>query len=204
MPIGLVQQASAQEAQQNLMYGEIGSAIKRRAKGDTQYSGTLSRVFTTHSDLKYACYKWMKSFLNGEQIRLLRRPAPKGSAHFVGLESDLYQIPFGLVVVYGNARGEFLKAEFWEKCEFINVGKSIQVQNVMLIDNAAISVLRKVPIMDNKSGVSLFPVIGSEDGPVKIEDLIDREAIFEFPQPGLQTVNGIGKSVDVVGTPSDK
>lgn len=192
VPIGLCQSVNVQTGSQDISFGEIGSELDRDASGKKVSSAQITRVVSSHSDIKYAMYSGIAKFLAGNTIFLLRRPGANGNAHFTGLYSDLYHLHFGLVVLTGNARGEFLKASFLEKCKIQNEGSGININQLMLFDNIAIKVGREIPLIDNQ-GDSMIPVLGSTN--YKLSDYVDRVS-FSFPEDGMTKSGQTRENID--------
>jgi hypothetical protein len=150
---------------------EIGSKRKRHIPGPTQYGNSISRLLTNHSDLKSAMYKWMGKVESFKQVTFQRIP---GAAEvqggksvllkqFSGMESDLMNIPFGLLVVKQTANGTFVGSDFGERCYITNFGQADTSGNPIVIQNANIYINRVVPFMTKGGAVigSLKP--GSKD-----------------------------------------
>ena len=85
---------------------------------------------------------------------MARAPGPNGIAHFSGLESEIYNIPFGLVSINCTAAGQFTSADMFETCYLISAGTPKQVGNAVMIDGGSIFVTRLMPLI-NSNGTAL-------------------------------------------------
>jgi hypothetical protein len=154
-PIGAVQQINVQAGKQIIPFRELGSKLLRQAAGSTQYSGAISRVLTRQNNLKYALYRWLfEGILKGDSLALSRLPGDNNQ-QFIGLESELYNIPFGLLILVGSAGGRVIQAEYLEKCHIVSDGSSKQVGNNMIIDNISFTVSRSIPFVQATGAVEI-------------------------------------------------
>ncbi len=161
--LGGVQQYTLNESKQFIPFNEIGSRLKRKVGGSTQYSVNLSRVVSIYGDIKSAVYRWLMEL--NQNIYLSRLPSamisdttPDGSTgnaaglpantfapHLSGLESELFNVPFGIIAVHATAGGNFLKADLLENCTITNAGTPWSAGGVIMVDNLGIDLLRVVP-----------------------------------------------------------
>jgi len=149
-PIGAVQQINVQAGKQIIPFRELGSKLLRQAAGSTQYSGSMSRVLTRQNNLKYAFYRWLFEGLIGKDDKLnLARVPSDNNKQFIGLESEVYNIPFGLLILVGSAGGKVIQAEYLEKCHIASDGSSKQVGNTLIVDNVQFTVSRSIPFVHN-------------------------------------------------------
>lgn len=164
--MGAVQALTINTGKQVIPFRELGSKITRQVSGPTQYSGSIASVLTKTNNLKYKLYKWLfKAYPDG--INFVRTPGGLGkfAKHFVGLESDLYAIPFGLLVMVGAASGEIIQSQYLEKCHVINEGTSYQAGQALIADNLSFSIGRSVPIhtvAGNNPNSVIYPVFTEE------------------------------------------
>lgn len=157
-PVGIVQQFSVQSSKQSMLIPELGSALDRRGPGKRSYSAVMSRVVTSHSNIQYSAYKWLRRLMETQPnkvLQLLRAPAANGSTQFMGFESNLYDLGFGCLELKGTSSGDFISAQYLEKADFNNLGNTLQAGNPIIIDNVSLSTVRVVPLMD-ESGNSLI------------------------------------------------
>lgn len=150
IPLGGIANFNTSEANNLIPMGEIGSSLMRMAPSDTAYNLSLSRLFTSHSNLKYAITKWQFSvatIAGVKTINMARTPGANNSSYFSGLESEVYGIPFGIISVHCDAAGNFVGADFYEQCFMNNFGKGFQSQSVVIIDNASCYVSAIVPLL---------------------------------------------------------
>lgn len=157
IPIGGVQNYSLNESKQVIPFAELGSRIKRMVMGSTNYSASLSRLLTLHSDLYYSCYSWLPVFMaKGKRgvnltLDLAQFPGVNGERHFVSMDSEIFSIPFGLLCITGSASGDVVHVEYLERCYIQGGGAARAAGNPMIIDGCSISVTRPVPFL-NESG----------------------------------------------------
>jgi len=168
VPIGGAQNYSLNEGMQTIPFPELGSVIKRTIIGSTNYSASISRLLTLHSDLYYSCYSWLPGFMHAITkgsvdntkdliLDLAQPPGESGHRHFVSMDSELLKLPFGLLCVTGSASGDVIHVEVLERCYIQGGGASRAAGNPMVIDGCSISVTRPVPFI-NSSGSSTFPI----------------------------------------------
>jgi hypothetical protein len=157
-----VQQYSLNEGKQIVPFSELGSKLKRYASGITQYSASLARVLTVHSNLDYSLYSWLPNFLKNEvegggdgQILLAIPPGANGQTQWVSKESEIYLIPFGLLCISGTAGGDVIHAEYLERCFIQGGGNAKAAGSPLIVDNVGIMVTRPVPFAA-ASGASLL------------------------------------------------
>ncbi len=156
-PIGAVQQYSLQVGKQIIPFNELGSCLKRHATGTGMYSASFARVLSRHSDIRYAFYSWLKDFVKLEHggddsIELALLPGETASdrgRHFVGTESEIFRIPFGILCITGSAGGDAIHVEYLERCFYQGGGKAAVAGNTMIVPNASISVTRPVAFVDS-------------------------------------------------------
>jgi hypothetical protein len=172
-PLGAVQQYSLQQGGQIIPWTELGSKLKRHSRASGQYSASLARVHTRHSDLKWAVYGWLRRFVNnnsttGPTIQLGLRPSANSPTtteggdfsvdegrQWVGLESDIFGLPFGLLCITGSAGGKIVHIEYLEDCYIQSAGRGLTAGNAMVVPNISISVNRPVAFTDS-SGKTLI------------------------------------------------
>jgi hypothetical protein len=151
-PLGGISNFNSSEAKNLMPMGEIGSSLMRMAPTDAVYNLSLGRLFTSHSNLKSALFKWVFTVAEatqGGKIYMGRAPGVSGSPYFSGLDSELYGIPFGLIGVHCDAAGNFVGADFYEMCSMNSYGRGFQSQSVVIIDNASCYVCAVVPLVSS-------------------------------------------------------
>jgi hypothetical protein len=177
VPIGAVQGFNESETNGIMPFAEIGSRLKRTAASQAQYQLSLQRVLSYHSNLRYACYAWVPRLLNGAtaDVRLLPNesvdtaladgPASVGAvsgAHFTTFESDIFRLPFGLMLATMTANGKLVSREYYERCQLLNAGKSVAAGQPMIQESVSIYAVRKVPApgiaLSLDSGMELKPI----------------------------------------------
>lgn len=175
--LGGVMNFSPNESKQIVPIKEIGSARKRLVPGPTQYSASLSRLLTGHSNIKYALYQWL--FTINKEMKLVRAPGPNNNSHFSGFESEIYKIPFGIINLKATAGGDVVGADFLERCflNSVNIGQS--AQSPVVAENISFMITRIIPII---SGYVPKNVINDTLTTYK------NQAI-DIPSPNTQTQN---------------
>jgi hypothetical protein len=157
-PIGAVQQFSLQQGRQVIPFTELGSRLKRQVVGSGQYSANLARVLSRSTNLKASLYSWLPKFMKLKQpsmspeLALAVTPSvvmdKKGRywEHFqwIGMESEIFNLPFGLLCITGTAGGNFVHAEYLERCYMPNYSKGVSAGSAMIVENASIMVTRPV------------------------------------------------------------
>lgn len=169
-PIGAVQQFSLQQGRQVIPFTELGSRLKRQVVGSGQYSANLARVLTRSTNLKASLYSWLPLFMKQKvpsmppELALAVTPSvvmdKKGRywEHFqwIGMESEIFNLPFGLLCITGTAGGNFVHAEYLERCYMPNYSKGVSAGSAMIVENASIMVTRPVAFVDSNNK-SLIP-----------------------------------------------
>ena len=168
-PLGAAQQYSLQQGGQIIPFSELGSKLKRHARGTGQYSASIAAVHTRHSDLKWRLYGWLSRFLNDTysttQLSLGMLPganrtdsATNGFSigrQMVGLESELFNIPFGLLCITGSAGGKVVHIEYLEDCVIQGSGTGLTAGNPMVVPNIQIQLNRPVAFIDSSGNTLL-------------------------------------------------
>lgn len=179
-PIGAAQQYSLQQGGTIIPFSELGSRLKRHARGTGMYSAQIAAVHTRHSDLKWRLYGWLYEYLRNHQ-------AIKGQAQdakldlgfhpgaqtpgtgdtsalgtkadffrqWVGLESELFNIPFGLLCITGTAGGKIVHIEYLEDCVIQGSGVGLTAGNPMVVPSISIQVNRPVAFIDSSGNTLL-------------------------------------------------
>lgn len=195
-PIGAVQQLTVNSGKQIIPFRELGSRLPRQAAGSTQYSGSMAQVLTGFQNLKSAIYSWLwKMYPNG--ILLSRTPSD-GNSQFIGLESELYNIPFGLIVFVGTSGGRIIQAQYLEKCHIVNDGSSFQAGNPLIADNMSFTITRSIPLINglqrvnNSAAATAINTALSKDDAVKKVGVDGNSTMYTVKKPsyfGYPTIN---------------
>ena len=172
LPIGGIQNYNLNQGQNLIPFKELGSKLNRLAMGSGNYGASFGRVENKHSGLKWSLYQWLPKFLqlNKPEITSLNvgiRPGANNNANnpvesirqFVGLDSDLFTIPFGLLCITGSAGGRMIHLQFLEACYIQANNRSASAGNPLIIPSMSVSVTRVLPFIDTQ-GKSLLA--GSE------------------------------------------
>lgn len=150
--IGGVPQLSQSEQLQTQPFGELGSRLVRFIPGGTNYQLQFGRLYTRHSNIKYPMYKWLFMLAKKNKLNIYFAFAPSITSHFKdfsGLESEIFNIPFGLIIVRCTSLGEFISADYCEMCMIANVGSSYSADGVSIVENLALQVCSIVPFMSS-------------------------------------------------------
>jgi hypothetical protein len=163
VPIGAAQGFNDSEVPNVQMVPEMGSKLKRSAHGTATYSATIAKMLTYYENLRHACYAWMAELEDGlAPDKFLFAPGEAdgtpGHAHFTSMESDLFRVPFGLLLATVGAGGTLISREYYEKCYIGPVGKSYQAGQAIIMEQAQILVTRKVPANNISLGTNLAGV----------------------------------------------
>lgn len=173
--IGGVPQLSQSEQLQTQPFGELGSRLVRFIPGGTNYQLQLGRLYTKHSNIKFPMYKWLFTLALRKNIQAIHFAFPPSSKEshnnkypfikdFSGLESELYNIPFGLIIVRCTSIGEFISSDYCEMCMIANVGASYSSDGVSVVENLALQVSSIVPFMSSSNTSSDEVTNGSLNG----------------------------------------
>ena len=146
VPIGAVQQFNDSEVPVIVPFKEIGSALERQAGSTPQTTAQLGRVLTYHSNLPHALYAWLAK-LADKPTQFMFAPAEltgPGKAHLVTMYSDLFRVPFGMLLVTVTAGGNVVSKEYYERCLIAQKGKTVQAGNPLIVEQVGVRVTRKV------------------------------------------------------------
>ncbi len=160
-PIGAVQQYSLQDGKQIIPFKELGSKLSRHAIGYGQYSATLARVLTRYGNLNYAFYSWLYKYVSevftGSEgvLSLSILPGEAGQKHWTSTESEIFNIPFGLLCITGSAGGKIVHIEYLERCYIQGGGTAKTAGQSLIVENVSLVVTRPVPFV-NQDGTSLL------------------------------------------------
>jgi hypothetical protein len=157
IPIGAAQGIQFSESQAVTPFKEIGSTLDRQAIGATNYSLGLSRVLTAYGNLEYSLYSWLYPWLpeNDKTLELTIAPGVNDERHFTSNESELFYIPFGLLLITGTAGGSVVTAEYMERCFIAAGGAGKSAGNPLIVQQVNIIVTRPV-LFTTSAGDSLL------------------------------------------------
>ena len=159
VPIGALQGFSDNSTNNVVPFPEIGSRLKRAARGQASYQISIQRVLTFHSNIMHACYAWLKNMpeaaagvdlhrLPGEKKRSSPLTTQTTSPHFTTFESELFGVPFGLLLATLTADGTVMCQEYYERCYILNHGKQVGAGQPMIQEGISLMASRKVPADD--------------------------------------------------------
>lgn len=188
-PIGGLQSYSLQQGLSIMPFPELGSILKRHAMGSGNYGASLSRPDVKHSSMKYSLYAWLPKFLKdhnadyatNEEILMGYFPAAQGKQNpnvnmsneifnkqWVGLDSDIFGVPFGLLCITGTSNGKVIHIEYLEGCYINSNGKSVSAGSPMIMPSMSLTVTRPVPYIDMNTGLNLL----STNAQLKLNSLL--------------------------------
>jgi hypothetical protein len=160
VPIGAMQNFSDNEQNGVQPFGEIGSRLKRTSRGQANYQLSLSRVVTFHSNMRHALYAWIAKMFPNTPIDFRVKPgddSPSGqpgvsvpSTHFNSMESDLYGLPTGMLLVTVGAGGVLISKDYYERCHILTAGKALNAGGPIIQEGVQLFVTRKVPAVGLK------------------------------------------------------
>ena len=163
-PLGAVQQFSLQEGKQVIPFRELGSKLQRQAVGYGQYSASMARVLTRYGNLAFGLYAWLYNYLSlvhkeaNPSLDLALVPGEEGKKHYISPESELFNIPFGLLCVTGSAGGDVISAQYLERCYLQGGGDAKSAGQSLIVENVSILVTRPVAFVDRTTGNTTIPV----------------------------------------------
>ena len=168
-PIGGIQQLALNDGRQVIPWQELGSRLKRHAVGSGLYNASMARVLTRAINLKASLYTWLPPFMQAvhktTELEMALFPASNDESsslasrmnlHFIGMESEIYGIPFGLLVITGAADGKHVHIEYLERCFMPTHGVGYAAGSNIITPNVSIMVTRPVPFVDS-NGDYLIP-----------------------------------------------
>lgn len=148
VPIGAVQNFNDTQVPRIVPFNEMGSVLERQAGGTPQTQAQLGRVLTYHSNLAHAMYAWIAKISGDKPTQFMFAPGETsgpGKAHLTSMFSDLFRMPFGMLLVTVTAGGNIVSKEYYERCLIAQFGKTIQAGNPLIVEQMAMRVTRKVP-----------------------------------------------------------
>lgn len=160
VPLGALQGFSDNSTNGIMPFPEIGSRLKRAARGQASYQISIQRVLSYHSNILHACYAWLARLNNTNNLALYRTPGeasrPGGaltgvldtqgsSPHFTTFESEIFGVPFGMLLATLSADGTIISQEYYERCYLMNHGKQVGAGQPMIQEAVSIMASRKVP-----------------------------------------------------------
>lgn len=142
-PVGLVQDLQYSGQKQISPAPELGNRFMRHAPGRPSHSATITRLLSKSANLAGMLYRWyLKSqgdnfFVPGNIHQPNSEVAEDlgGSFQIVTLDSDIFDIPFGLLVVRMTENGEHISANYWERCLVAGMSETISAGQVVIMEN---------------------------------------------------------------------
>lgn len=127
----------------NIPVSEFGEDKERYVSGKTRVQASLDKITTSKEDIKYALYKWMiDTSIERENYNMIFSKSPGHNAgdfgvgaagfdslkeykHFPILSSELFNIPFGLFVVYMSKLNKIVYSMYIENCKINNSSQAV-------------------------------------------------------------------------------
>lgn len=149
----------------NIPVSEFGSKTERLVSGKTRVQATLDKLTTSKEDVKYALYKWMvdTSIAQGNfnmifsespghnagdvSANIEERDTLKEYKHFPILASEIFDIPFGLFVVFLDKFNKIIYSMYVENCKISNSSLGISA-NPYTAEGVSLSVGRLRPALN--------------------------------------------------------
>lgn len=158
VPIGALQGFNDNSTNGIAQFSEIGSRLKRAARGQGTYPLSIQRVLSHHSNILYACYAWLASpgavalGINTDlEFRVFpgetKRPdkVAGNSPHLTTFESELFGLPFGMLLATVSGDGTVISQEYWERIFVMNHGKQVGAGQPLIQEGISMVASRKVP-----------------------------------------------------------
>lgn len=142
-PLGLVQDISYQAQRQLAPIPEIGNRYFRHIGGRWSHMANITRIMSLEGNLAGMLYRWVER----QNDQYVVKATPEQSdrrKHIVTVESDMLNMPFGILVVRGNELGQAVSATYWEKCMIASMGEQISSGQVIITESVQIVMARTV------------------------------------------------------------
>lgn len=175
VPIGALQGFNENSTNGIAQFPEIGSRLKRAARGQANYQLSIQRVLSHHSNILYAMYAWLANAPGVNQAwdlhvapGELKRPDPTDtgtratvpSPHWTSFESEIFGVPFGMLLATVSGDGTVISQEYWERIFVTNHGKQVGAGQPLIQEGISLIATRKVPadnvIINAKSTVKAY------------------------------------------------
>lgn len=155
VPIGALQGFSDNSTNGVMPFAEIGSRLKRAARGQASYQISIQRVLSYHSNILHACYAWLAKMDSAKSFDLRRLPGEgsrsgtqggQASPHFTTFESELFGVPFGMLLATLSADGTVISQEYYERVYIMNHGKQVAAGQPMIQEGISMMALSLIHI----------------------------------------------------------
>lgn len=178
VPIGALQGFNDNSTNGIAQFPEIGSRLKRAARGQGNYQLSIQRVLTLHSNIMYAMYAWLANVSGGKDaIGYHVAPGEKNrsgvvggastSPHLTTFESELFGVPFGMLLATVSGDGTVISQEYWERIFIVNHGKQVGAGQPLIQEGISLVAARKVPadnvIIKMDSNLAQWAISGPAD-----------------------------------------
>jgi hypothetical protein len=137
LPLGAVMNFSLQEVLNNIPTPEIGSKIKRVIFGKANYSIQISKLLTQHANIVRSLYHWIYALKLETNLEFPTTTGPNNH-HIIGMESDLFNYPFGLVFGFYTAGGKLISIAFAENNFIMSTGNTLEASGGFIVDGLSI------------------------------------------------------------------
>lgn len=163
VPIGALQGFNDNSTNGIAQFPEIGSRLKRAARGQGNYQLSIQRVLSHHSNILYALYAWLANTPGVNQAWDLhvapgesKRPdkgdtgtrATTPSPHWTTFESEIFGVPFGMLLATVSGDGTIISREYWERIFVMNHGKQVGAGQPLIQEGVSLIAARKIPADD--------------------------------------------------------
>lgn len=166
-PIGVVQQFQFSSASPRQEIHEIGSDRPYFIRARTAYSASIGHVFYNGPNLLRALYAYAPFEYKGgnkeafkpiipiqsngyRNVESLKNKSftelPGTTDHWLNLASDLFDYPFGLVVIFADTTQDVISAHYLEDCFINGSGLSVGATSSIIMESASLRFARIVPI----------------------------------------------------------
>lgn len=152
-PIGLVQDLSYNGQRNITPIPELGNKSYRYVPGRIIHAANIGRLLARESgSILYACYAWLDRLLKdkgGAQVFANLPPQDNEVSghgrHWLTLDSDVFNIPTGFLLVVGNQDGEILGKVYWEKCVLPDHMLRVSAGETTISEQISLKMARAVP-----------------------------------------------------------
>ena len=166
-PIGLVQQLQLSQSAQVMAVMEIGSFRKYFLRGRVMGQLSLGRIVYHGPSLLRSLYAYLGSptdsdvqfealyqndaaaHLNTSGSLYTKRNyeiSPGSNNLWLNLESDIFEQPVGLLIIFRDSNKDAVGAFYIEQCNVVNHGISLDAGGLMLSEQTGIQYERIVPV----------------------------------------------------------
>lgn len=165
--VGLVTSLSISANKQLIPWSEFGDKYSHHVPGKIMYSIACAQILSNKGDSLYGFYSWLATIMdtlatkrNLESFKFVEDPgqmvadasAPKSLSdifQYHNIGSELFNAPFGLLMIYLDNKYMPIKSEYAENCKIAGKGTSIS-DSPFLMENVQIICSRILPAIGLK------------------------------------------------------